>query len=72
MSGDVNLRIVRRVSSDGHPFTELLFSWMGKDQRMRHSLSRLNYTVPDGPHSTAYQVSEFIKRREKWNVHQAG
>jgi hypothetical protein len=59
---DVAVRIVPRVSADGHAFTELLHTWTEQGQR-HNALSRVNYAIGDAPHSRARLIQSFVKRQ---------
>jgi hypothetical protein len=61
---DVDVRIVPRISLEGHAFTELLHTWTENGQR-RNAVSRVNYAIADAPHSRSYQVQSFIKRQQR-------
>ncbi|NYG46397.1 hypothetical protein GGD67_003868 [Bradyrhizobium sp. IAR9] len=59
---NVDVKIVPRMATNGHPFTELLHSWVEGGQR-RNSLSRVAWFVSDTPHIRAYQIEAFKKRQ---------
>ncbi|WP_316234848.1 hypothetical protein [Bradyrhizobium sp. SZCCHNR1004] len=63
---DVDVRIVNRVAANGHPFSELLHTWVEDGQR-RNALSRVNYTVTDTPQSRAYQNQMFKQRQARYD-----
>lgn len=59
---DVDVKIVPRDAANGHPFTELLHTWVEGGQR-RNALSRVAWLVTDTPHSRAYHVEAFKLRQ---------
>lgn len=59
---DVHVRIVPRASAQGHPFSEVLYTW-AEDGAERHALTRYRYPVADTPHARANEAQQFVKRR---------
>lgn len=60
----VEIRIVPRVSAQGHPFTEVFYKF-DEHGELRHALTRRNYRIDDTPHARAHERQEFIKRRRE-------
>jgi hypothetical protein len=65
---DLAVKFQQRVSFEGHPFTEILYTWRDGD-KPRNACSRVWYVITDSPHARAAQAEAFKKRRtefEKW------
>lgn len=61
---DITVKIVPRVSFEGHPFTEILISCVEAGVR-RFFCSRVNYVITPSKHSEAAQRQAFINRRQR-------
>lgn len=59
---DVDVKIVPRSFANGHPFTELLHTWV-EEGRRRCALSRVPWTINDTPHDRAFQIAAFKTRQ---------
>lgn len=61
----IELTIRRKLSDEGHPFSELLFvvhPVTGPDEP-KHYLSRRPYVIDDERHTRAYEIQQFRKRQ---------
>lgn len=59
---DVEVKIVPRRSAEGHPFSDLLYSFTENGVR-RTASTRRGYVVTDSPYGRAQEVEAFKKRR---------
>lgn len=59
-AADVTVRIVPHLSAQGHPFSEVLYTYQG-----HHALTRYWYVVSDTPHARANEAQQFVKRRRR-------
>lgn len=56
-----SLKIKRRMSVAGHPFSEVLIIYREGNQR-RHASSRLSYPIADTHYSRDQQTKLFLQR----------
>lgn len=69
MFNDLTITLVQRVSWEGHPFTDILYTWRDGEGQPRNAYSRVWYVITDSPHAKAAQAEAFKKRRtefERW------
>jgi hypothetical protein len=59
---DVAVRIVSRVSAQGHPFSEILYAFR-EGGVLRSALTRYWFPLSDTPHARANEAQQFVKRR---------
>lgn len=64
MIQDVVVRIVSRRTRDGHPFSEVLYTFT-EDGKERHALTRLFYSLSDTPHARAAEAQAFLQRQAR-------
>lgn len=64
-AADIDVRIAPRVSSAGHPFSEVFYRWLEKGSE-RFACTRLWYRVDDTPHARAAEAASFIRRQRSW------
>lgn len=61
-AADVTVRIVPRFSAQGHPFCEVLYTYLDNGAE-RRALTRHWYPVSDTPHARTNEAQQFVKRR---------
>lgn len=60
---DVAVTIVPRVSADGHPFSDVLYTFQDAGIE-RHACTRYWWPVSDTPHGRINEAQQFVKRRQ--------
>jgi hypothetical protein len=58
---NITVRVVQRVSTEGHPCSDLFTEW-DEDGCRRYGYSRCWWVIDDTPHSRAAQIAAFKKR----------
>lgn len=59
---NIEVKIVPRISFEGHPFSELLHTWT-EGGKPRHACSRTWWVQDDTPHGRAAAIAAFKKRQ---------
>lgn len=58
----LTVKIVPRVSAEGHPFTEILYALRDGETELNF-LTRRNYRIDDTQHARAHEAQQFFNRR---------
>jgi len=61
---DVECKIVPRTTADGHPFSEILYTFK-EDGVERHVLTRLFHPLTDSAYTRAQEVANFKRRQAR-------
>lgn len=64
-AADIDVRIAPRVSSAGHPFSEVFYRWR-EAAGERFACTRLWYLLDDSPHARAAEAAGFMRRKGSW------
>jgi hypothetical protein len=74
---EIDIKLVPRLTSAGRAFTEVLMRYsevrevvddegdVTSEVSVHHTLSRMNYTVADTPHSRSCAWQQFLQRRRR-------
>lgn len=54
---DASIKIVQRVSTDGHPFSEYFVTWRGHSYYTRNF-----YVIEDSAHNRGHYLQQFLHR----------
>lgn len=63
---NLQVRIVIRITNDGHPFSELFYTWEDAANKKHYAYTRTWYKVNVDAASQRQQLTEFIKRMHNW------